>query len=223
MANTKKTWFSLVFLSAVGASGALLLSACGQSAPAASGPASSVIPPSSPMSSAPSAASSAPSSSAASPAPSGGAAPAEKPPADNGLCKAGDVALSLGGGDAGAGSEYRSLLIKNTSGTPCTIQGFPGVSYVGGDNGAQIGQAAERDGSKGAPVKLAPGQTAAADLQFAQVRNFDPGICKPTPVKGLRVYLPQETASKFVPLDGTGCAGTNIPGKQLGVKTVHKS
>ncbi|MCG3749335.1 MULTISPECIES: DUF4232 domain-containing protein [Amycolatopsis] len=222
MANTKKPWISLVFLSAVGASGALLLSACGQGAPAASGPASSDTPSSSPMSSASSAASSAPSS-ASSSAPSGGTAPAEKPPADNGLCKAGDVSLSLGGGDAGAGSEYRPLLIKNTSSTPCTIQGFPGVSYVGGENGTQIGQAAERDGTKGAPVKLAPGQTAAADLQFAQVRNFDPGVCKPTPVKGLRVYLPQETASKFVPLDGLGCAGTNIPGKQLGVKTVHKA
>ncbi|MEU0529982.1 hypothetical protein ABZ282_05755, partial [Amycolatopsis tolypomycina] len=28
--------------------------------------------------------------------------------------------------------------------------------------------------------------------------------CRPTPVRGLRVYLPQGTASKFVPDPGTG-------------------
>ncbi|WP_051792018.1 DUF4232 domain-containing protein [Amycolatopsis jejuensis] len=208
MANTKKPWFSLVFLSALGASGALLLSACGQGAPAASGPSSSE---------APSSSSSAPSSA---PSPSGSSSSA-KPPVDNGLCKAADVTLSIGKGDAGAGSVYRPLLIKNTSNTPCTIQGFPGVSYVGGADGHQIGPAAFREGEKGAVVKLAPGQSAAADLQFVQVRNFDPAVCKPTDVKGLRVYLPQETASKFVADPGTGCAGEKLPGNQLAVKTVH--
>jgi Protein of unknown function (DUF4232) len=152
--------------------------------------------------------------------------PAEPPaaqPADNGLCRSGDVKLSLGQGDSGAGSTYRPLLITNSSGKPCTIQGFPGVSYVAGADGHQVGKDAFRDGTKGNAVKLNPGQTAAADIQFVNVRNFDPGTCQPTPVKGLRIYLPQETASNFVPDDGTGCASTKIPGNQLAVKTVHPS
>ncbi|GHG05457.1 hypothetical protein GCM10017567_22040 [Amycolatopsis bullii] len=151
-------------------------------------------------------------------------APAEPPaaqPADNGLCKSGDVKLSLGQGDAGAGSVYRPLLITNSSGKPCTIQGFPGVSYVAGADGHQVGKDAFREGTKGNAVKLNPGQTAAADIQFVNVRNFDPGTCQPTAVKGLRIYLPQETASNFVPSEGTGCASTKIPGNQLAVKTVH--
>jgi len=222
MANPKKPWFSLVFLSAAGASGALLLSACGQGSPAASGTANTETPSSS--SPATSAASSAPASSSSAPA-GGTTAPAEKPPADNGLCKAGDVSLSLGQGDAGAGSAYLPLLIKNTSGQPCTIQGFPGVSYVGGENGQQIGEPATRDGDKLAPVKLAPGQTAKADLQIANVRNYDASACQPTPAKGFRVYLPQETASKFVPFDGLGCAAKTLPGngKQLGVKSIVRA
>ncbi len=149
------------------------------------------------------------------------AAPPVAQPADNGLCKAGDVKLALGQGDAGAGSVYRPLLITNSSAKPCTIQGFPGVSYVAGEDGHQVGKDAFREGTKGNAVKLNPGQTAAADIQFVNVRNFDPAMCQPTPVKGLRIYLPQETASNFVPSDGTGCAGTKIPGNQLAVKTVH--
>lgn len=142
-------------------------------------------------------------------------------PADNGLCKAGDVKLSLGQGDSGAGSTYRPLRITNSSSKPCTIQGFPGVSYVAGTDGHQVGKDAFREGTKGNPVKLNPGQTAVADIQFVNVGNFDPDTCQPTPVKGLRIYLPQETSSNFVPADGTGCASTKIPGNQLSVKTVH--
>ncbi|MEU4669896.1 DUF4232 domain-containing protein [Amycolatopsis sp. NPDC023774] len=142
---------------------------------------------------------------------------------DNGLCKAGDVTLSFGQGDAGAGSVYRPILIKNSSSKPCTIQGFPGVSYVAGDDGHQVGPAAFRVGTKGDAIKLQPGQSAAADVQFTQVANFDPAVCKPTPVKGLRVYLPQETASKFLPDPGTGCAGDKLPGNQLAVKTVRRA
>ena len=149
------------------------------------------------------------------------AAPPVAQPADNGLCKSGDVKLSLGQGDAGAGSVFKPLLITNSSAKPCTIQGFPGVSYVAGADGHQVGKDAFREGTKGNAVKLNPGQTAAADIQFVNVQNFDPGTCQPTPVKGLRIYLPQETASNFVPSDGTGCASTKIPGNQLSVKTVH--
>ena len=221
MANTKKPWFSLVFLSAVGASGALLLSACGQGSPAASDTANTGTPASS---SATSTASSAPSSSSAAPS-SSGTAPSQTPPADNGLCKAADVTLSLGKGDAGAGSAYFPLLIKNTSNHPCTIQGFPGVSYVGGANGQQIGEPATRDGDKLGPVKLDPGQSAKADLQVANVRNYDASACQPTPAKGFRVYLPQETESKFVAFDGLGCAAKTLPGngKQLGVKSIVRA
>jgi hypothetical protein len=139
----------------------------------------------------------------------------------SGLCKAGDVSLSLGAGDSGAGTTYRPLIIKNISGHECTIQGFPGISYVGGQDGHQIGKAAFREGGKGDAVELAPGQSASAVIGFAQVANFDAATCQPEQIKGLRVYLPQETASLFLPLEGTGCASTAIPGNQLTVQTVH--
>ncbi|OXM71182.1 DUF4232 domain-containing protein [Amycolatopsis vastitatis] len=210
-----RTKLSRLFPVVAASAGVLALSACGSggTTPAAdsSAPSSSASPTATPTVTTAT-------SSLGSPTP---AAPPVAQPVDNGLCKAGDVQLSLGQGDAGAGSVYRPLLIKNVSAKPCTIQGFPGVSYVAGADGHQVGKDAFRDGTKGNAVKLNPGQTAVADIQFVNVQNFDPGTCQPTPVKGLRIYLPQETASNFVPEDGTGCASTKIPGNQLAVKTVH--
>ncbi|GAA5158620.1 DUF4232 domain-containing protein [Amycolatopsis dongchuanensis] len=147
------------------------------------------------------------------------------PPAtqtDNGLCKSGDLKLSLGRGDAAAGTVYRPLVFTNVSNHSCVIQGFPGVSYVGGADGHQVGPAAFREGTKGAPVTLNKGETASAAIGFVNVQNFDTVACQPQPVRGLRVYPPQETASMFVEMPGTGCANDKIPGNQLTVKTIVK-
>ncbi len=141
--------------------------------------------------------------------------------ASPGECKAAELKLSIGHGDAAAGTTFRPLRFTNSGSRTCTIQGFPGVSYVAGDDGHQVGPAAFREGTKGAPVSLAPNETAFATVGFVQVHNFDPNVCKPTAVRGLRVYPPHETASLFLALDGTGCAGTP-PGNQLTVRTVQK-
>ncbi|NKQ53463.1 DUF4232 domain-containing protein [Amycolatopsis sp. K13G38] len=143
-------------------------------------------------------------------------------PADNGTCKAADLKLSIGRGDAAAGTVYRPLIFTNVSDHECVIQGFPGVSYVGGADGHQVGPAAFREGTKGDPVTLAKGASAYADVGFVNVQNYDPVTCQPQPVRGLRVYPPQETASMFVELSGTGCGSDKIPGNQLTVKTLQQ-
>jgi hypothetical protein len=146
----------------------------------------------------------------------------EKPagPVDPAECKVADLKLSLGGGDAAAGTMYRELRFTNKGSRTCTIQGFPGVSYVAGNDGHQVGPAAFRDGTKGRAISLKPGMTVFAPVGFVQVRNYDPAVCKPTSVRGLRVYPPHEYDSMFVPASGTGCAGTP-PGNQLTVQTIR--
>lgn len=134
-------------------------------------------------------------------------------------CKVADLKLSLRDGDSAAGTTYRYLVFTNKGSRTCTIQGFPGVSYVAGDDGHQVGPAAYRVGKKGPAITLKPGDSAAADVGFVQVRNYDPAVCKPTEVRGLRVYPPHDYDSAFVPHAGTGCAG-NPPGNQLTVATV---
>jgi hypothetical protein len=146
----------------------------------------------------------------------------EKPAAnsDPNECKVADLKLSLGGGDAAAGTVYRDLRFTNKGSRTCTIQGFPGVSYVAGEDGHQVGPAAYREGTKGAAISLTPGKTVIAPLGLVQVGNYDPSACRPTSVRGLRVYPPHEYDSMFVPTRGTGCAG-KIPGNQLTVQTIR--
>jgi len=151
--------------------------------------------------------------------PAGTPAPAE-PAGDPNECKVAELKLSLGGGDATAGTRYRELRFTNTGKRTCVIQGFPGVSYVAGDDGHQVGPAAYRDGRKGEAISLKPGMTAFAPLGFVQVGNYDPAVCRPTEVRGLRVYPPHEYDSLYLPAPGTGCAGTP-PGHQLVVRTVQ--
>jgi hypothetical protein len=148
----------------------------------------------------------------------GGEKPA--PNANPNECKVADLKLSLGGGDAAAGTMYRELRFTNKGSRTCTIQGFPGVSYVAGEDGHQVGPAAYREGTKGAAISLTPGKTVSASIGFVQVGNYDPAACKPTSVRGIRVYPPHEYDSMFVASPGTGCAG-KIPGNQLTVQTIR--
>ena len=134
-------------------------------------------------------------------------------------CASPDLQLSVGGGDAAAGTTYRSLRFTNVSGRPCTVQGFPGISYVTGDDGRQVGAPAERVGGRGDPIRLAGGETASADVGFVNVHNYDAATCRPQAVRGLRVYPPGETAAKFVRLEGTGCANDKVG--QLNVKALR--
>lgn len=137
------------------------------------------------------------------------------------LCESEDLSLSLGRGDATAGTAHKPLQFTNTSNEPCVLQGFPGVSYVAGDDGHQVGPAAYRDGTEGAPVTLSKGEMAHAPLGFVQVRNYAPADCEPTQVRGLRVYPPQETESLYLEYESTGCASKEIPGHQLVVRTIQ--
>jgi hypothetical protein len=127
-------------------------------------------------------------------------------------CRSAQLNASLGPPEGAAGSVYRVLIFTNTGTQAC-------VSYVAGDGGQQVGPAAERVGDAGGSVRIAPGATASAQLQLVNVANYDAAVCRPTPVRGLRIYPPGETAALFVPVEATGCAGTP-PGSQLTVGTI---
>ena len=134
-------------------------------------------------------------------------------------CTTAELTGSLSGGEGAAGSAYRTLVLTNTGARTCELTGFPGVSYVTGDQGQQVGPAAAMAGERGGPVRLDVGGSAGAQVRFVNVGNYDPAACVPTPVRGVRVYPPGDTASLYVPLETTGCAGTP-PGDQLTVTTL---
>ena len=135
-------------------------------------------------------------------------------------CGTGELRGSLGPAEGAAGSVIAPLVLTNVGTRTCELRGFPGVSYVAGDDGHQVGPAAAMSGPRGGEVVLKPGAAAAAQLQMVNVANFDAAVCQPTPVRGLRVYPPGDTASLYVERAGTGCAATP-PGNQLSVQTLQ--
>lgn len=117
-----------------------------------------------------------------------------------------------GNGGGTAGSTYVYVRLTNTGSTTCTIQGWPGVSIVGGGNGTQIGQAAAFDRtSPHSTVSLATNATALALLRIVEAGNYDASQCVPTKGDGLRIYPPGQKASLYIPVTGlTGCKSMSV-------------
>jgi hypothetical protein len=136
-------------------------------------------------------------------------------------CKANTLALSFGGADAGMSQQYQVLRFTNTGKQTCAIVGWPGVSYVTGDNGQQVGAPAVRNGKIGAQVNLAPGAVASTVIHSVDTGVYDPAACQVTSVRGYRVYAPDDTASKFIALPAGAQACANPGDTGLGVVTIR--
>lgn len=134
-------------------------------------------------------------------------------------CPTSQLTVTLGAGNGAAGSAYFMLNFLNHGSAVCTLNGYPGVSYVTGSAGTQVGAAASRVATPGATqqsVKLAPGKSANATLREINVGNYPSATCTPTPVLGLRIYPPGQTAAAFIPQTGTGCAQAGVDQLQIG-------
>ncbi|HET7386324.1 MAG TPA: DUF4232 domain-containing protein [Nocardioidaceae bacterium] len=130
-------------------------------------------------------------------------------------CTTGDVSVRLGHGDGAAGSVYFPLVLRNHTGHACRTRGYPGVSYVGGGNGTQIGAPADRvrPALPAVPppvVRLDPGERAVAVLREVDALNYPRHRCRPERTDGLRVYPPGEYAAAFVPQHTVGCRNHRV-------------
>ena len=122
-------------------------------------------------------------------------------------CLTSGLSIRLGAEDGAAGSVYEPILFTNTSGHPCTLFGYPGVSFVAPATGHQVGSAAVRNPQHApAGLTLAPGASASAMLQVVDDHNFPPTNCQTVTVSGLRVYPPGNTAAAYLPFGGPATA-----------------
>lgn len=130
----------------------------------------------------------------------------------SGRCATADLAGSIAPGSGGAaGSVIVHLVLTNTGSTTCTLQGWPGVSFVGGGTGTQIGAAATQEqGSPNPSVTLTPGRAAVAPLKIGQAGNYSAADCDATTPDGFRVYPPGSKESLFVKdTDYRACGNTS--------------
>ncbi len=141
--------------------------------------------------------------SSAAPTPSQSSAVAGPP-----ACPTSSLRVKLGVAQGYAGGVYQVIDFTNTSGSTCTLYGYPGVSLVSGPPYKQIGLAAKRNPSS-APVKLitlAPGATGNALLQIVDALNFPSATCGPVQATALKVYPPNQTAPVYLPSTSNGCS-----------------
>jgi hypothetical protein len=102
---------------------------------------------------------------------------------------------------------YVTIDFTNTSGSRCTLFGYPGVSLVTGPPYKQIGLAAKRSTSSSKKlVTLAAGATANAQLQIVDALNFPSASCGPTKATALKIYPPSQTEPVYLPNTSTGCS-----------------
>jgi hypothetical protein len=150
--------------------------------------------------------------SAAAPAPSRGsgtaAAPAPAGTTSGGTastrCATSQLTGSVAdGGGSSAGATRVAIILRNTGARSCTLQGWPGVSFVGGGNGTQIGNAATLDRSTPhQTLALRPSGEVQAVVTVKDAGDWDSATCHPRVTDGFRVIPPGSRQSLFVPATG---------------------
>jgi Protein of unknown function (DUF4232) len=140
-----------------------------------------------------------------------------------GACATSTLKAATGPANGAAGSAYVPIRFTNVSSRTCTLSGYPGVSFVTGPTGSQVGNAADRmppPNGLARPVALAPGAVASAVLQIADAGNFYPASrCRPASGPYLRVYPPGQTGALFIRTGfgaGVACASRAVTTLHVG-------
>jgi hypothetical protein len=131
--------------------------------------------------------------------------PAGPPP-----CQPSALHAKLGLSQGTAGSVYQVIDFTNVSGSACTMYGYPGISFVTGPGGSQIGLPATRyPASKPKLVTLAPGAEANAVLQVVEALNFPNKDCLPVNAHWLKIYPPGDYSPLYLRYSTQACSKAN--------------
>lgn len=152
-----------------------------------------------------------PNAGAASGAPASGATPTSPGGTKVAACMTAALSVTVAStpGGAAAGSTYVPIDFTNFSGRACSMYGFPGVSFVTGRGGSQIGAAAARNtGFSSVPVTLAAHGSAHAWLQVAEAGNYPASTCHMVTATWLRIFPPANTAPAYASHTFSACASS---------------
>lgn len=126
-------------------------------------------------------------------------------------CRSSDLRADYRPRSAAAGHRYGVIRLRNVGPRACVVQGYGGLSYVGGGDGAEIGAPADRlPGTTARRVVLAPGDRAVSTVAETVAENYPRRACRPVEVDGFRVYAPDATRSFFVQHATTGCLDDSV-------------
>ncbi len=117
------------------------------------------------------------------------------------------AAVNSNPGGAAAGSTYYPLNFTNTSKSPCYLYGYPGVSFVSGPSGSQIGEPASRNPAVDpSTVILPPGGAAHVTIQVVDAMNYSKSDCKPVTAHWLKVFPPGQFTALYIKFSALTCS-----------------
>ena len=135
-------------------------------------------------------------------------------------CTTSGLSVKLGAANGAAGSSFIPIVFTNTTGSSCSLFGYPGVSFVTGPGGSQIGSAAARVATQPAKnIVLAAGGVANASLRVVDAQNF-PSACQLTTASTLKIFPPGQTAPLYISFTSKTCASTSPAYQVLYIQTV---
>jgi hypothetical protein len=115
------------------------------------------------------------------------------------VCVLPALRVSEGARQGTAGSVVTELDFTNVAKGTCTLEGFPGVSFLDGA-GKQVGAPATRNPQPVTTVALPTTAHAVSALQVADASNYSTVDCRPVTAVAVRVYPPGSRAAVLVPL-----------------------
>jgi hypothetical protein len=137
-------------------------------------------------------------------------------PPGPGRCTSAGLGVEARVGGASAGHRHDVVVFTNTGAAPCTLRGYPGVSYLDA-GGAPAGAPAQRLVDDPPVVSLEPGERAHASLNQGNAMVGTPECGAPVDGVTLQVFPPEETVAKLIPYRSTLCSGAAI----LHVGVIH--
>ena len=90
----------------------------------------------------------------------------EKKSAASGRCHTGDLKATVGKNHPGAGQENYALVLTNSSGSSCTVYGYPGAAFVN-SKGQNVSIDPHREGGDKQKITLSPGESAWSALSYS--------------------------------------------------------
>lgn len=125
-------------------------------------------------------------------------------PAD---CRTDEVSVTFVTDPSASGRNYDAYLVwmRNVSTRSCQLFGFPGVDFMSGPGGQQVGHEGFRDRIY-TPTRISidPGQRAAAEVRIADTASV--AGCRPTSVPGVRIYVPNTYSPQFFAMPVQACS-----------------
>ena len=189
--------------------GVLALAGCSSGADAAAPPSGAGSAPTSAAPASAPAATPEPTASASSGQTAGGSA--SGPAAGPGRCHAGELTAALEAGDAGAGQRGATVVLTNTGGRTCDVEGFGGVGLQDAAGRALPTEQVRVGAGAPALVPVPPGASVRSQLQWTVVPgDADPAPGCPTPAS-LAVIPPDEEDAVSVDWSlGPVCGGGRL-------------